>query len=380
MPLNISVLSTSTYACPPISYGGEVFFYTLSCGLSELGHEVTLYAPPGSRPPKPNGSLKYIRGSYGNIVPSFEYEVYKMYKEEILRTDFIIDCAHSHMVAEQIAWFHREHKSKVFIVQNGVVTYTPRCAPWNIIVGSTMWKKLVVQGISQFKHTPWEKSEFDLPLNRCFPEEEVHIIPWATNTDFYCPNPDAPHEKDEYLLFCGRPTPYKGLHTAIKLAEKMKVPLKIFSSVAQMEHQFWRSYYIEMIDKAKAQGADIELVEERIPFGYEQKRDLYRKAKALIFPVESHEPFGLVVIEALACGTPVITSTLGAMPEIVKSGETGFLCEKFEDYVEAVGSVDSLNPEECRKDAVLRWDRKVAAENYLRLYDELRRRDACAEV
>jgi glycosyltransferase involved in cell wall biosynthesis len=364
-------LSTSTYACPPISYGGEVFFYDLSCGLSKLGHSVTLYAAPGSKPPEPNGSLKYIRGSYGAIAPPFEYEVYKMYKEEILSSDLIIDCAHAHTIAEQVAWFHREHKSNVLIVQNGVVTHTPRCAPWNIVVGSSMWKKLVVQGISQFKDTPWEKSDFDFAMSKCFPEEEVHIIPWATNTDFYCPDPDAPYEKEDYLLFCGRPTPYKGLHTAIKLAEEKKIPLKIFSSVAQLEHQFWRSYYVEMIDKAKAKGAKIELVEERIPFGNEQKRDLYRKAKALIFPVEAHEPFGLVVIEALSCGTPAITSTLGAMPELVKQGETGFLCKTLEDYAEAINNIEQLNPEACRKDAVERFDRMRIAQMYLDLHMEL---------
>ncbi|MCL6578420.1 MAG: glycosyltransferase [Candidatus Bathyarchaeota archaeon] len=371
MHLNIAVLSTSTYACPPISYGGEIFFYDLSCGLAKLGHSVTLYAAPGSKPPEPSGSLKYMRGSYGNIAPSFEYEVYKMYKEEILRSDFIIDCAHSHAVAEQIAWFHREHKCKVFIVQNGVVTHTPRCDPWNIIVGSSIWKRLIVQGISQFKDTPWENSGLDSFMLKRFPEEEVHVIPWATNTEFYCPDPDAPYEKEDYLLFCGRPTPYKGLHTAIKLAEETKIPLKIFSSIAQIEHQFWRSYYIEMIDKAKAKGAKIELVEERIPFGYEQKRDLYRKAKALIFPYEHNEAFGLTIIESLACGTPVITSNLGAAPEIVKDGETGFLCKTLEAYEEAVNHVEALNPEACRKDAVERFNRTRIAQMYLDLVKKL---------
>jgi len=368
--LKISVISTTTYATPPISYGGEIFFWNLAEALAQLGHEVHLYAAPGSKCPT-NGFLHYIKGSYGAIDLQAEHEVYEVYKDEILSSDFIIECSHDHLVAEQIYWFRKEHAHKVFNVLNGVVTIWPRCKPWNMIVGSNKWKELVVNAITQFKGTPWEKSQYDIPLPNRIEEKECHVIPWAINTDFYCPNPEEPYEKEDYFLWVGRLTPYKGFHTVLRLAEELKLHIKVLGSVEILEHQYYRQKYKEDAQKAIDAGAQIEFVEESAPFGHEQKRDLYRKAKALIFPVESHEPFGLVVIEALACGTPVITSTFGAMPEIVERSSTGFLCESLEEYGHAIDLIETIKLENCREDAVSRFDRKIAAQMYLDLYKRL---------
>lgn len=375
-PLNISVISTTTYSCPPLSYGGEIFFYDLSCGLSELGHNVTLFAPPGSQPPKPNGELKYIRGTYGSISLAVEHEVYQANKEELLKSDFIIDCSHNHLVAEQIYWFHREHAKKLFNVLNGVVTTWPRCRPWNMIVGSNKWKELVVNAVSQFKGTPWEKSQFDISLPKRFEENEVHVIPWACDTSFYTPSQSA-HPVYDYLLWVGRPTPYKGLAKAIDLAVKAKVAFGILlRKHAISEHEYYGVKYSEIIRKASENGAEIGVFEEaKEPFGSKFKRELYRNAKALIFPSESHEPFGLVLVEAMACGCPCIVSNLGALPEIIENGVNGFVCSNEEEYLAAIKNIDSISRETCRKTAVERFDRTVAAQNYLSLFEKLKDRE-----
>jgi len=367
--LRISVISTTTYSTPPISYGGEVFFWDLAEALAQLGHEVHLFAAPGSKCPT-NGFLHYIRGTYGSISLVAENEVYQIYKDELLKSDFIIDCSHDHLVAEQIYWFHREHAKKLFNVLNGVVTIWPRCRPWNMIVGSNKWKELVVNAVSQFKGTPWEKTQFDISLPKRFEENEVHVIPWACDTSFYT----LKQGRYDYLLWVGRPTPYKGLAKAIDLVAKADVTLAVLMrKQAIAEHEYYGVKYSELIRQANAKGAQIHVVEEvKEPYGNMLKRELYQGAKALIFPSESNEPFGLVLIEAMACGCPCIVSNLGALPEIIENGVNGFVCSNEEEYLQAIQNIDLISPETCRKVAVEKFDRLVVAQNYLNLYEKLK--------
>jgi glycosyltransferase involved in cell wall biosynthesis len=371
--LRISVVSTTTYSTPPVSYGGEVFFWDLAEALAQMGNEVHLFGAPGSRCPT-NGFLHYIRGTYGSISLAVENEVYQMYKDDLLKSDFIIDCSHDHLVAEQIYWFHREHAKKLVNVLNGVVTIWPRCRPWNMIVGSNKWKELVVNAVSQFKGTPWENSNFDIPLPKRFEENEVHVIPWACDTSFYTPSKD--YSKGDYFLWVGRPTPYKGLGKAIELVMKADVPFKVLASREILEHQYYGVKFSEMIEKANTKGAKIEMVEgAKHPFYHMSKVDLYRNAKALIFPSESHEPFGLVLIEAMACGCPAIVSNLGALPEIIENGVNGFVCASDQEYLEAIKNIDAISSETCRKVAIEKFDRIIAAQNYLALYQQLKDRE-----
>lgn len=368
--MRISVISTTTYSTPPISYGGEVFFWDLAEALAQLGHEVHLFGAPGSKCPT-NGFLHYIRGTYGSISLAAEHEVYQMHKDELLQSDFIIDCSHNHLVAEQIYWFHREHAKKLFNVLNGVVTMWPRCRPYNMIVGSNKWKELVVNAVSQFKGTPWEATQFDAPLPKRFKEDEVHVIPWACDTSFYSPSQQP---KGDYFLWVGRPTPYKGLAKAIDLVTKAEMPFKVLlRKHAILEHEYYGVKYSEIIQKANESGAKIEVIEEaKEPFGNACKRELYRNAKALIFPDECQEAFGLVLIEAMACGCPVIASNLGALPEIIENGVDGFVCANEGEYLEAIKNIDSISRETCRKMAVEKFDRTIAAQNYLSLYEQLK--------
>ena len=371
--LRISLISTTTYSCPPISYGGEVFFWDLAEALAQLGHEMHLFSAPGSKCPT-NGFLHYIRGTYGSISMSAEHQVFEVYKDEILKSDFILDCSHNHFVAEEIYWYHREHARKLFNVLNGVVTVWPRCRPWNMIVGSNKWKELVVNATSQFKDTPWEGSQFDVPLLKRFEENEVQIIPWACDTSFYTPSQHYP--KGNYFLWVGRPTPYKGLGKAMELVMQADVPFKVLASREILEHEFFGLKFSEMIQKANDKGAKIEMLQEaKQPFNNIFKRELYRYAKALIFPSESNEPFGLVLIEAMSCGCPAIVSNLGALPEIIENGVNGFVCKNDEEYLDAIKNIDSISRETCRKIAVEKFDRFVAAQNYLSLYEKLKNKE-----
>lgn len=142
----------------------------------------------------------------------------------------------------------------------------------------------------------------------------------GTNTDYYVADYA---NKSDYLLYLGRMRRYKGIHTAIAVAKKLHVPLKIAAPLPVPN----QSDYAEVMEYWEQEiqphiGGGIEFCGE---VASEKKLELLQHAKALIFPVEREEPFGMAVIEAMACGTPVVSYDGGALPELVVPGETGYL-------------------------------------------------------
>ena len=360
--MRIAVLSTSTYASPPLFYGGEVYFWDLAFCLAELGHQVTLYAAPGSLIP-PGGELRYIPGSYGGVSDIAESFLVKWYLGAILESDLILDCSHSKPVAEEIFYYRPEHIKKILNILNGVVSHVPRPA-YNIVVGSKIWKRMLLEGHSQFHGTPHAQIMGDslAPLRE---DQIAGICRWSVNTDLYVPG----NGRGDYLFFPSRPTPYKGLHIALDVVEATGIPLKVMVSSEHGEHRFWADAYSHRMKKMP----NVEAIDLPRNSSYHQRKiELYQKARAIIAPLESNEPFGMVLVESLACGTPIITSTLGACPEIVRHGETGFLCSTLDDYIRAADDVKHLNPEDCRVDAVERWDRHVSAREMLDVAKEVR--------
>ncbi|MCD6448398.1 MAG: glycosyltransferase [Thermoplasmata archaeon] len=362
--MKIAIVSTSTYPTPPMGYGGESYFWHLCRGFCELGHEVILVASGGSRVP-PRGKLLYIPCSYGDFSRRAESKAVEWYLDEILSCDLIIDCSHSRSVSEAIKFFHREKAKVTFQLLNGISL--PR-VPHNVIVGSKKWAELMLRGETQFKGTPWEKiygSKLERPLKE---DELAGVIYWRTDTNFYTPG----SSREDYLLWIGRPSPYKGLHIAIKAAADLGIPLKVVMPVEFEEHARWAKMYEESISWAREKGARIELVS--LPNNskhQEMKRELMRRAMALMAPFQSSEPFGLVVIEALSCGTPVIASDIGAMPEIV-SERVGFLCraDDVEDFKRAVRNLDKIDHRDCRKEAEEKWHYLKSCREILELLEK----------
>ncbi|MDQ3462290.1 MAG: glycosyltransferase, partial [Actinomycetota bacterium] len=166
-----------------------------------------------------------------------------------------------------------------------------------------------------------------------------------------------------YFLFLGRMAPDKGARRAALVAQEAGVPLLI---AAKMREPLEFEYFEEQVKPLL--GGDIEFVGE---VGGDKKLKLLGDARALLNPIRWVEPFGLVMIEALACGTPVVTFPQGAAPEIVDHGITGFLCEDRNDMVKAVDRVDELDREACRTAVEQRfsYDRMVA--EHLALFEEL---------
>jgi glycosyltransferase involved in cell wall biosynthesis len=174
----------------------------------------------------------------------------------------------------------------------------------------------------------------------------------------------------DHLLFLGRMAPEKGAHRAARIAREAGVPLLL---AAKMREPAEREYFETWVQPLL--GGGVEYVGEA---SEREKIELLGSAAALLNPIRWPEPFGLVMIEALACGTPVITFDEGAAAEIVLHGETGFVCRTEQEMIAAIGRVEGIDRRVCRRSCESRFSMERMAADHIRLYDEVLRARARA--
>ena len=167
----------------------------------------------------------------------------------------------------------------------------------------------------------------------------------------------------EYLAFLGRISPEKGLDEAIKIAQLVGMPLRVAAKIDRADQE-----YFETCIKSRLNDPLIEFTGE---IGYPEKNDFLGDAAALLFPINWPEPFGLVMIEAMACGTPVIAYPRGSVPEIVDDGITGFLVHNAEEAAKAVEGIAAIERRSCRRRFEERFSARRMSEDYLALYERL---------
>jgi glycosyltransferase involved in cell wall biosynthesis len=168
-----------------------------------------------------------------------------------------------------------------------------------------------------------------------------------------------------YLAFLGRVSREKGLERAIEIAKRSGYALKIAAKIYDEDVPYFE-HVIEPLIKSNS-----DFVEFLGEVGGTAKDVFLGQAKALLFPVEWSEPFGLVMIEALATGTPVIAWRRGSVPEVIQDGVTGFIVEDLDEAVEAVRSLDRIDRNACRKDFELRFTAARMAQDYLDIYQKM---------
>lgn len=169
--------------------------------------------------------------------------------------------------------------------------------------------------------------------------------------------------RGRYLAFVGRTSPEKRLDRAIEIARKAQIELRIAAKIDPAD----RAYFDEVIEPL-LDGPYVDFVGE---IGENEKSEFLGNALALLFPIDWPEPFGLVMIEAMACGTPVIAYPHGSVTEVITNGVNGFLVNDVEAAVAAVGGVDSIDRARCRADFEERFSAPRMASDYLELYDRL---------
>ena len=182
--------------------------------------------------------------------------------------------------------------------------------------------------------------------------------------DAVCPFNPAP--RGPYLAFLGRVSPEKGIERAIEIARRAAQPLRIAAKIDQSEEGYWRSRIAPLLS-----GPLVHFLGE---VNEEDKPALLGNATALLFPIDWPEPFGLAMIEAMSCGTPVIAWPNGSVPEIIEHGVTGFIVDSIEKAVAAVHEAPRLDRAQVRRRFDERFSASRMARDYLSVYRSLARR------
>ncbi|WP_169729359.1 glycosyltransferase family 4 protein [Thermoactinospora rubra] len=170
-------------------------------------------------------------------------------------------------------------------------------------------------------------------------------------------------DKDDYTLFLGRFSPDKGAHLAIDAARAAGRRIVLAGKINEpAEHEYFDTFIRPRL------GADAEYVGEA---DSTFKRELLAGARCLLFPIQWEEPFGMVMIEAMACGTPVVALRRGSVPEVVDDGVTGIVCTRAEELPAAVEAAGALRPAACRTHVELRFDATSMAEGYEKVYEQV---------
>jgi glycosyltransferase involved in cell wall biosynthesis len=188
----------------------------------------------------------------------------------------------------------------------------------------------------------------------------VATIHHGLPAELLAPHPDP---QCDYLAFLGRIAPEKGPDVAIRIARAANLPLRIAAKIPRAQSRYFRAQIEPFLD-----GARVDFIGE---VGEKAKRDFLGNAAALLFPIDWPEPFGLVMIEAMACGTPVIAWRRGSVPEIVDHGVTGFIVDSEAEALEAIDNLHRLDRNNIREVFKQRFTARRMAEDYLRCFKTL---------
>ena len=330
--LRIAMLAPVSWRVPPRHYGPwEWVTSLLTEGLVARGVDVTLFATEDSQ----------TAGKLHSICP-------RPYSEDQDLDPKVWECLHISEVFEHADEFDLIHNHFDFLplTYSGLVQ-TPVLTT---IHGFSSPKILPVY--RKYNHRVYYVAISDADRN---PDLDYiatiyHGIPIAAYE--FCPKPD------EYLLFLGRIHQDKGTYEAVQVARKAGLPLIIAGIVQDDE-------YFQVKVKPHIDGKQVIYVG---PVGSAKKYDLLRHARALLHLINFDEPFGLTVVEAMACGTPVIAIDRGSMPELIQDGETGFLIASNEDAVEGVRRIDDIDRRKCRTWVEKRFTQARMVEEYLQVY------------
>jgi glycosyltransferase involved in cell wall biosynthesis len=166
-----------------------------------------------------------------------------------------------------------------------------------------------------------------------------------------------------YLAFLGRMSPEKGPLQAIEVAKMAGLKLKMAAKVDVVDKDFFEGIIKPLIDNKQ-----IEFIGE---IGHKEKAEFLNNALALLAPIQWEEPFGLYFIEAMACGTPVISFNRGSVPEIIENGKTGFIVNSTKEMASAIKDLDKINRIDCRKHVEGHFTVEKMAEGYINVYKKI---------
>ncbi len=336
--MKIAMLAPPWIKIPPPGYGGiEQVLALLAGELTERGHDVTLFAAPGTH--SRAHVLSPLESAHPDEIQMAKFEADHVASafDRIDQTDPPFDIVHDHSGFTAFAFANRIGIPLVHTLHGPFDTNTKAFYARHA-------HKACVTALSRYQA---EQAP-----------EALEVVAVIGNPIVVGEFPFR-SDKDDYLFWIGRFTDYKGAHAAIAVAREAGAPLVLAGPVQPGQHEYFAREVEPYLD-----GEQVRYVGE---VG-EEKRDLYAGARALLMPIRWPEPFGLVMTEAMACGTPVIAFAEGSAPELVIDGETGFVVDDDHAMAEAVGRLDEIDPARCRASMEERFDVAPVAAAYEAAY------------
>ncbi len=328
-------------AVPPRFYGGtERVVAHLTDALVDLGHEVTLFASGDART---KAELVVVRDQAMRLDPAplkSDLAAHMALLVEVRRQAHRFDVIHFHTDMIHFPMFE-DMPEKTLTTLHGRLDIKDLPGVYR------RWPQYPLVSISDDQRKP-------LPFAN-WAGTVLHGVA-AEIYDFHA-------RSDAYLAFLGRISPEKGPDRAIALAKRLGKPLKIAAKIDAADRAYFHAEVEHLLDHPL-----IEFIGE---IGDHQKSAFLGGADALLFPIAWPEPFGLVMIEAMACGTPVIAYDCGSVPEVIEDGLTGFIVKDEAGAVAAARRLGEINRFEVRRRFETRFSAIAMARRYLKLYDRL---------
>jgi glycosyltransferase involved in cell wall biosynthesis len=338
--MRIAQIAPLTESVPPRLYGGtERVVSFLTEQLVAMGHDVTLFASGDSRTSAELAAMWPCALRFDHTIRDAIAPHMLMLEQVCQRADEF-DVLHCHLDYWPFALFSRQDTPFLTTLHGRLDL--PELRPVY-----DCFPDVPLVSISDAQRLPLPDANF------------VGTVQHGLPKDLLTPRDVTP----SYLAFLGRICPEKRPDRAIQIARRAGIPLKIAAKVDRVDEAYFRDSIQPMID-----GHDVELIGE---INDAEKPDFLSGAIALLVPIDWPEPFGLVMIEAMACGTPVIAFNRGSVPEIVEHGVTGLIVEDEAEAVAATSRVQQLSRASVRRSFERRFTAQRMAEDYLALYRRL---------
>ncbi len=338
--MRIAQVAPLIESVPPKHYGGtERIGSYLTEELVRAGHNVTLFASGDSV-------------TNAGLIASCERSLRKneRCKDPVAREVLLVDHVVEHANEFDLIHFHTGYLHFPicrYLPVPHVTTLHGRLDMPDMGPVFDRFRDVPVISISNAQRQPLPRANWQATIYHGLPKE------------FFAFQPN----QGAYLAFLGRISPEKRVDRAIEIAKRVSMPLKIAAKVDRVD----RRYFKRDIEPLLTQ-SHVEWVGE---ISDQQKNEFLGNAYALLFPIDWPEPFGLVMIEAMACGTPIIAYDRGSVPEVVENGVTGFIVNEIEQAVEAVGRVPDVSRARCREVFEKRFTASRMASDYVNAFMRL---------
>ena len=336
--MRIAQIAPPWFAVPPARYGGiEWVVALLADGLADRGHDVTLYASGGSITraklvtvfDDPPGGVHIGESYYDVLHAATAYANADEFDLIHDHSGLIGPAIGSHVAAPVVHTLHgpfTEDAKRIYTLLSGRIHYVAISEAQRAFCPDLSYAGTVHNGI------------------------DLDRYPFRS-------------EKEDFLLFLGRINPEKGPHLAVDVAHRTGRKLVMAVKMAEPpEQKYWRDHVEPLLDGSEEILGEITV---------EEKADLLARAAAVLFPIQWPEPFGLVMTEAMATGTPVIAFPYGAAPEVIVDGETGFLVDSVDEMCEAVNRADEIKAETCRAHVETHFSDDAMVEGYLEAFERV---------